>query len=592
MTRPTRPARSGAGDRPQQRPARPERPERSERPERPATGRPAGAPAGPARGRSLAKTRTSPVSTFGALGVVAVVLLAGLGYGFSTRGQDKAAVSEQTSRTLPVGSATQVCQGELGAGTDTSTGLTAFTPSGNAATGTDNESVQYVDAKSSPFAPLKFGAAGTRSTAQAVTHFETVTDSAGLPLSVPLVFQANGSYAPGFTTGELVRSDSGVQRGLAAGACGAPSTDFWFAGISVGTGDRDSYLYMANTDNAPATVNLTYYGQNGQIDTGTLGHDITVLPKTSMQFLLSSPLGPAAQSSAVASVHVTTTQGRVAAQVLDFDKPQKSDVNDGRGMDFVPAQTPDVAAQTTQTIAGIPARGTTLTKFDLVITSTSDEPVSLDHFYWYGKAGRIELAAQTKDPGKGYTQRSDSLNIDPGKTVILNMLDATADQTESAALQIVGSGGSFVTGVRLVETDSKSNTQDTAYLAPTPPLSGEAIVADNNIGGAAKSTLLLTSVGSKGSTVQVTTIGADGKAATDSVPIGANSTVAYEPKATGWFTAIVQPQPGSDPVYGARILTDLPSKGGMQFTAQLLEDARVSAEVPPVAPDLSGAVAR
>jgi hypothetical protein len=577
MTRPTRPARPGAGDRPQ-------------RPARPTGARPAGAAPGAPRGRALAKTRTSPISTFGALGVVAVVLLAGLGYGFSTGGQDKAAVSEQTSRTLPVGSATAVCQGQMGAGNDTSTSLTTFTPSGNAATGNDSASVQYVDGK--PFAPLKIGAAGTRSTAQQVTQFNTVTNDVGEFRPVPLVLQAGGSDAPGFTAGEVIRSDSGRQRGMAATACTTPSTDFWFAGVSVGTTDRDSFLYLANTDNAPATVNLTYYGQDGKIDTGTLGHDITVLPKASIEYQLSSSLGPAAQASAVASVHVTTTEGRVAAQVLDVDKPQNGDNNTGRGMDFIPAQTPAVAAETSQTIPGIPAPGNALTKFDLVISSTSDVPVSIDHVYWYGKQGRIELAAQTQDPGKGYTKRDSPLSIAPDHTVILNMTSAAQDPTESAALQIVGSGGSFVSGVRLVETDPKSGSRDSAYLAPAPPVSSQAIVSDSNIGGAAKSTLILTSAGSKGSAVQVTTIGADNKPAVDQVTIGANSTVAYTPKATGWFTAIIQPQPGSDPLYGARILSDLPSKGGMQVTAQTLEDARVSAAVPPVAPDLSGAVAR
>jgi hypothetical protein len=233
-----------------------------------------------------------------------------------------------------------------------------------------------------------------------------------------------------------------------------------------------------------------------------------------------------------------------------------------------------------------------VTKIDLVITATSDVPVSIDHIYWYGKSNRIELAGQTKDPGNGYTKRESPLSIDPNKTVILNMINDAADTTESAALQIVGSGGPFVSGVRLVESDQKTGTQDSAYLAPTPPVGSQAIVADSNVGGAAKSTLILTSAGAKGSTVQITTIGADNKPATDTVPIPGNSTVAYVPKATGWFTTIVQPQPGSDPVYGARILSDLPAKGGMQVTAEMLEDARVTASVPPVAPDLSGAVIR
>jgi hypothetical protein len=578
MTRPTRPARPGAGD-------RPARPVAGNRPARPP--RPGGAGPGGPRGRALAKTRTSPISSFGALGVIAVVLLAGLGYGFSTRNQDKTAVSQQTSRTLPVGSATAVCQGEIGAGSDTSTTLTAFTPAGNAATGSDGATIQYVDGKN--FDPLKFGPAGNRSTAQQIAQFNSTSDDGGLGRSVPLVLQANGSYAPGFSAGELLRSDSGHERGMAATSCTTPGTDFWFAGVSIGD-DRNSLLYLANTDTAPATVNLTYYGPDGKIDTGTVGHDITVLPKTSLQYLLSTAV-PTPPKTGVASVHVTTTEGRVAAQLLDVDRPQGNAAN-GQGMDFIPAQTPAVAAETAQTIPGIPAPKTTLTKIDLVVTATSDVPVSIDHVYWYGKGGRIELSDQTKDPGPGYTKRDSSLSISPNHTVVFNMIGDAADSDESAAIQVVGSGGSFLSGVRLVETDQKSNSQDTAYLAPTPPIAGQAIVTDSNIGGPAKSTLILTSAGSKGATVQVTTIGADNKPAVASMTIPANGTVAYPPQATGWFTTIVQAQPGSDPIYGARVMTDQPAKGGTQFTAQVLTDARVSAAVPPVAADLSGAVAR
>jgi hypothetical protein len=199
---------------------------------------------------------------------------------------------------------------------------------------------------------------------------------------------------------------------------------------------------------------------------------------------------------------------------------------------------------------------------------------------------------QTADAAEGYTKRDAPLSLAPGHTVVLDMKDAAKDTTEAAALQVVGTGGPFVAGVRLVESDQKSNTQDTAYLAPTLPVTGQAVIPDSNIGGAAKSTLLLTATGDKGATVQVTTIGQDNKPVTDSVPVAANSTLAYVPKAAGWFTTVVQPQPGSDPVYGARVLTDLPNKGGMQATVQALEEARVLVAVPPVAQDLSGAVTR
>jgi hypothetical protein len=342
---------------------------------------------------------------------------------------------------------------------------------------------------------------------------------------------------------------------------------------------------------------MTFYGSDGQIDTGTVGHDITVLPKASMQYLLSTVMGGNAPKTGVASVHVTTTQGRVAAQVLDSDWTQTgAAVKDGHGFDFIPALGPNQAQQRTQTIPGIPAPGQgpgpTLSKFDLVLTATSDKPVSIDHMYWYGKTGRIELSGQTADPAQGYTKRDAPLSLAPGHTVVLDMKDAAKDPDEAATLQVVGSGGTFVAGVRLVQTDQKSNTQDTAYLAPMSAVTGQAIIPDNNVGGAAKTTLLLTSVGDKGATVQVTTIGQDNKPATDTVTLAANSTVPYAPKANGPFTLIVQPQPGGDPVYGARLLTDLPAKGGVQLTAQGLVEARVLVAVPPVARDLSGAVAR
>ncbi|MBW8805590.1 MAG: hypothetical protein JF587_17330 [Catenulisporales bacterium] len=542
------------------------------------------------RARALAKKRASPVSTFGALGVVAGVLLVGLGYGYTTRDQSVASITQTSSRNLPVGSATAICQGELGAGADTTTTLTTYTPGGGTASPSDSATVQYIDGK--PFAPLKIGPVGTRSTASQVAQFTTANDDNGLPHVLPLVIQANGSYAPGFSAGELIRSDSGARKGLAGSSCTTPGTDFWFAGVSIGSADRDSYLELANTDTAPATVNMTFFGADGQIDTGTVGHDIPVLPKTSLQYLLSTALGGNVPKSGVASVHVTTTQGRVAAQVLDSDRPQNG-AKDGRGFDFIPAQSSATAQQTTQTIPGIPAPQHALTKFELVLTATSNLPVSIDHIYWYGKSGRIELSGQTKDPDGGYTKRDPQLNLTSGHTVVLDMRDAAQDPDEAATLQIVGSGGSFLSGVRLVETDPKSNTtQDTAYLAPAATVTGQAIVTDNNIGGAGKTTLLLTDAGDKGATVQVTTIGQDNKPATDTFPLTANSTLAYTPKATGAFTTIVQPQAGSDPVYGARLLTDLPTKGGTQITVQPLVDGRLLVAVPPVAGDLSGAVTR
>jgi hypothetical protein len=57
------------------------------------------------------------------------------------------------------------------------------------------------------------------------------------------------------------------------------------------------------------------------------------------------------------------------------------------------------------------------------------------------------------------------------------------------------------------------------------------------------------------------------------------------------FTAVVEVQAGSDPLFAARAMIDQPA-GGYAITEQVLASARLTAAVPPVAADLSGAVNR
>ena len=565
---------------------------RPTRPSRPTsrTGRPSSARTASARSRSLAQTRTSPISTFGALGFVAVVLLAGLGYGYSTRSQAKTSVDDTAVRNLPVGSATAICQGEIGGGSDTSTMITTYSPGGTATGPKDAASIGYVNGQ--PFGNLKFGAPGTRSGSQPFADVQRAPDDLGEPQALPLVLQASGAYAPGFAASELLRSDSGLTRGLAAAPCTVPGTDFWFAGVSM-SGDRDSNLELANPDDTPASVDLTFFGPDGKLDLGAAGHDITIQPHSFKRILLSTYLNPAPKTSMVASVRVATSQGRVAAQVLDEDKALGGGgpTLNGRGIDFIPGQAPTVVQQTSQVIPGIPALATGLQKFELVLTATGDQNASIDSVDWIGNS-KITLSAQTQDPDPGYTKRDSPMTVPAGHTVVVNMIDVLRDKNESGALRITGSGGPFLAGVRLVSADQKTQSSDSAYLAPAQAVTGQAIVVDNNIGGAGKTSLLLTDLGDKGGSVKVTTIGADNKLNVDPVPLQPNQTLVYTPKATGQFTVVVEAQPGSDPVYGARILTDQPLKGGTQITAQVLVDARMTAAVPPVAADLSGAVGR
>jgi hypothetical protein len=537
-------------------------------------------------GRSLAETRTSPISAIGALAVVSVVLLAGLGYGYATRSEAQTVVDQKAVKQLPVSSATAVCQGMFVAGGgDAFQEISAFAPGSATPGAKDSLTALYADQQAFP--NLKPAAPGSRaSTGELGTPHTLPEASSGVQRPVPVVFQAAGVYAPGFAAGLTLRSDTAQPRGLAATQCSAPSTDFWFAGVSLGA-DRASKLELTNTDNVPASVNLAFLGPDGPIDTGLLGHDITVQPHSSIEATLGGYL-PAAPAAMTASVHVTTSGGRVAAALLDEDQSTDAKNQTGRGMDFIPPQPATAPDQDVQVIPGIPIGKPA--KIDLVLTATGTSNATLDKLEWFGKSP-IQVSPPTTQPAPGYTALTLPQAIPAGKTITVDLSWLPVDASEAGTLRLTTSGGSVLSGVRIVASAPANSLTDTAYLAPAQPLTGQSVVADNKTGGKATSTLYLTDVAGKGATVNVTTIGADGKPAQDTVPVPAGVTVPYQLKGAGEYTAVVEVQPGSDPVYAAREMYDAP-KNAVTLTLQVLEPARLTAGVPPVAADLSGAVRR
>ncbi|MYW03587.1 DUF5719 family protein, partial [Streptomyces sp. SID3343] len=114
-------------------------------------------------------------------------------------------------------------------------------------------------------------------------------DNADVPA---LVADASGAFAPGFSVSGLTRIPSGAGRGLAGVPCEAPTTERWFVGTSTAQG-RDSYLYLANSKDTPAVVDVEVYGPNGLVD-GEAGRGVTLAPGQSQAILLSTltPAGP------------------------------------------------------------------------------------------------------------------------------------------------------------------------------------------------------------------------------------------------------------------------------------------------------------
>jgi hypothetical protein len=542
--------------------------------------------------RALAQKRTSPISTFGGLAVVAVLLLAGLGYGYATGSQAKTTVDDKAIRQLPVSSATVVCQGQQGAGADTTTTTATFSPGGTSSAATDSSSFAYIDG--SAYKGLsKLPAAGARGDSGPASAVLTKPFGVSqLFAPVPLVAQATGAHAPGFSAAEKIRSDTGNLRGLADTQCTSPSTDFWFAGVSLGP-DRQSMLFLANPDPQPASVNLAFYGPDGPVDTNGASQQIIVGAHGFQQLMLGSFPSPQILDPTVASVHVVATSGRVSAVVEDTDEA-KTGSKTGLGIDFIPSQTPAAPAQAQQVIPGIPApNGVKDQKVtvQLVLTAVGTQDASVDTLQWTG-ASSFKIAAPTAAPPDGTVKRDLPIKVPLGKTVVVDLSDVPSGE-EAGAVTLTNSGGALLSGVRIVAAAAKGTLTDTAYLAPSANLAGtESIVTDNHAGGVGKSFLLLSDLGGKGATVKVTTVPTGGQGTTVPVSLQPNQTLIYPLTATGDFTTVVDVPAGGDEVYAAREMWDNPAKGGVQISEQVLQPARITAAVPPVAVDLSGAVKR
>ena len=485
----TPPSTSGSGRGPSGRPSRAS-----------GQGRPGGEPRKPgARGpmpsvprprvpssRALAQKRTSPISTFGGLAVVAVLLLAGLGYGYATGSQAKTTVDDKAIRQLPVSSATVVCQGQQGAGADTTTTTAVFSPGGTSSDAADSSSLAYVDGTAyKGFSKLPAaGARGDSGPASAVLTKAFGTSQLFAP--VPLVAQATGAHAPGFSAAEKIRSDTGNLRGLADAQCTSPSTDFWFAGVSLGP-DRQSTLFLANPDPQPASVNLVFYGPDGPVDTNGASQQIIVGAHGFQQLMLGSfptPLDPGPTRSPASTWWRPPAGSRRWSRTPTSTKTGSST---GQGIDFIPAQTPAAPAQAKQVIPGIPApNGIKDQKVtvQLVLTAVGTQDASVDTLQWTG-ASSFQIAAPSRGARvRDFVKRDLPIKVPLGKTVVVDLTDVPSGE-EAGAVTLTNSGGALLSGIRIVAAAGKGSLTDTAYLAPSSNLAGtESIVTDNHAGGA------------------------------------------------------------------------------------------------------------
>lgn len=152
---------------------------------------------------------------------------------------------------------------------------------------------------------------GTPTKLGAVTARGRMFSSRPLTKALPLAVRVSGPLAAGAVATVTSTAKEGVNRGIASTPCIAPSSEFWFVGASAGPGRRDA-LVLSNLDDVPATVDVTGYSRDGQLETGST-RGIVVPGRTQTEVFLNT----VARGKREIALKVASTGGRVAAAIRD-----------------------------------------------------------------------------------------------------------------------------------------------------------------------------------------------------------------------------------------------------------------------------------
>jgi len=495
------------------------------------------------------------IAVFAALGV-------GLAYSYAVPAVAGSPLPSVVAKSTYVNLATEVCPIVTGLN---QASMAAFSPviAGSTSTSTKDTAEVNQMGTQKPLATLT--ANGGYATSPSLSG--AVTDLADD--SLPLIGQATGGLAPGFTVdGTLQSGSTGTDGyGLASAACVEPGTDFWFIGAGTDANPL-AQLNLANTDPLTAQVNLSEYGPNGQLSgAAQTANQGLVVPAQGQVSPPGELIDPSAAPSPIA-VNIVATTGRVTAALLAGDAK-------GAGRDFIAAEQP----ATSLVIPGIPAPATgTTMKLQLMLMATSqDADVTLK---WVGKSSFTPSLTVPHLPA-GHVQSIDISSI-PGPG-------------EAGALEIDSTGGTPIIGAIKV-TQTTSGATDTAYLTPVTALTGDSVVAENQTG----SSVELTNESAQSAQVKVTTTGQAAPAKAGQTPpppavqaqtvtVPAQTTMVVPlPAPTGitQFAVTVTPQNGASQIFAARVMTGT----GPLITIQPMFTALESVLIPPVQSDLSGTV--
>ena len=360
-------------------------------------------------------------------------------------------------------------------------------------------------------------AAGRQATERSVSALGTVA-TVTVPGGEGAAVAATGKMAEGFEAEQSDASGTGLV------SCTHPGSDMWFAGTGQTEGATQTRLYLMNTGNVAASVDVTILTDTGQQN--GLNNAITVAPG---QFVTEN-VTPFVSGSQALALHVQTNVGQVAASVW-------------QGGTAGGAWLPQAAAPAKNLVIPGLTVASSVAKLFIVVPGSTDAQVKV---VAYTPAGAVrQFPAAPVDASAG-----------AATPVALNSLGASA-----AGLELT-SNVPIVAGVLVPGTGIGS------FTTAVPPVTEQGVIAGNPSARGVTVGLLLTAP-SAGVRASISVIGSDGTVTTPkvggSVTVAAGHTLAVAvPRPPGGrqpFAIVVTPQAGSGPLYAVRVVTS--GTGGM-----------------------------
>lgn len=352
---------------------------------------------------------------------------------------------------------------------------------------------------------------------------------------------ASGQMAEGFEAEQANASGTGLV------SCMHPGSDMWFVGTGQGAGADQVELYLMNTGNVAASVDVTIVTDTG-LDPKGLTDGVTVAPGQSV----AENVTPYITGSEAVALHVQAGTGQIAAAVWE---------GDGNGGTWLP--------QANEPATSLVIPGLTVAKSPerlfVVVPGSTGAQVKVEAYTPDGALaqfpnGPLEATAGAVDPVTLSTLGASAAGI-----------ELTSNVPVVASVLVPGSGiGSFTTAVS--------------------PVTGQGVVAGNPASAGVSVGLLLTAP-STAARASISVISANGTVTTSAgagdVTVAAGHTLAVpvaRPANTGRqpFAVVVTPEPGSGPLYAARVVTA--GAGGLSapLTALLpVQSALASIQLPP-----------